>query len=242
MILVTGCNERYAHRINGYLATLETYADFPVYQVGVGFMPERRFSKVTPVCITREQNAGAPPETECVQHGSFLAALPETRNFLGIMYTDGDLTMQRGLNADERQFLRLRHGEVAIGYNGGEHETLLTEYHRLSAKKSPAEMSNLWGEDWSQRNIYNVGCIAATRGTWDYIYHLYMRHWQLACDCFVHQARQQWLISWIVSHLMVKVMPWSLHAHGHFGLKPGMARQGEQIYHEGKLALFRHYF
>ena len=242
MILVTGSNERYAPRMNPYLASLQEYATFPVYQVGVGFMPAKVYSKVAPVCLTHEQNAGSPPETECIQHGSFLSVIPDKGTTDTIMYTDGDFTMQRALTEDDWQYLRLEHGQVSIGYNGGSDETLLTEYHRLGPKVSGLQMETLWGGDWHTLPIYNVGCIAATRGTWEYIHRTYMKSWHIAGDCFQHQARQQWLISWIVSGLDVKILPWSFHAHGHFGMKPGMTRQGEQIYHDGKLALFRHYF
>ncbi|TXH58135.1 MAG: hypothetical protein E6Q97_03020 [Desulfurellales bacterium] len=240
MILVTGSNERYQRRVKPYLDTLVQYADFDCYHVGVGYTPELH-GTVKPLTLTREQNAGAPPETECIQHGSFLRVLPEGEQGQVVMYTDGDFTMQRGLNADERLFLKLTHAQVAVGYNGGESETLLTEYGRLSPKKNAKEMDELWGEDWFTKPIYNVGCVAMTRGTWDYVHRTYMKNWQLAGDCFVHQARQQWLLSYIFADLDVKILPWSLHAHGHFGLKPGMEWRDGQIYHDGKLALFRHY-
>ena len=184
MILVTGSNERYALRMNPYLASLQEFATFPVYQVGVGFTPDKLYSKVAPVCLTHEQNAGSPPETECIQHGSFLSVIPDKGTTDTIMYTDGDFTMQRALTEDDWQYLRLEHGQVSIGYNGGADETLLTEYHRLGPKVSGLQMETLWGGDWHTLPIYNVGCIAATRGTWEYIHRTYMKSWHIVGDCF----------------------------------------------------------
>jgi hypothetical protein len=39
----------------------------------------------------------------------------------------------------------------------------------------------------------------------------------------------------------VTIAPWSLHAHGHFGLKPGMNYGPGGLWADGKLALFRHH-
>lgn len=240
MILITGCNERYLPRMSRYLDSLRSYATFPVYLAGVGFQPPE-IDGVCRLSLTREQNAGSPPQSECIQHGSFLQVLPDRNMTSTILYTDGDLVMQRAVDESEWALLRLNFGDVLVGYNGGAHETLLTEYYRLSPMKSPDEMECLWGHDWDTLTIYNVGCVAATRDTWNYIHREYMKHWQMACETFVHPARQQWLISWIIGKLNPVIMPWSFHAHGHFGMKPGMTRQGDQIYHNGKLALFRHY-
>jgi len=142
---------------------------------------------------------------------------------------------------EERKLLTLTHGRVAIGYNGGAGETLLTEYHRLGAKKTPEEMDVLWGK-WRQYPIYNVGCVAMNRQTWARLHKDYMDLWSVATDCFTHQARQQWLISWLISEYMTAIiMPWTLHGHGHFGLKPGMEVRPNGLFVDGQLCLFRHF-
>jgi hypothetical protein len=238
MMLVTGSNERYQHRVNGYLATLQQHADFHCLHVGVGYQPDNDYGVVQTATITREQNAGAPAETECIQHGSFL---PVVMGHNPVMYTDGDFVMQRPLNDAERKLLDMPSNTVAIGYNGGESETLLTEYQRLSPKVDIERMNTLWG-DWQTMPIFNVGCVAMTRGTWKQLHRMYMDSWDLVSECFGHAARQQWLISWLVSEYFgVRILPWSFHAHGHFGLKPGMEVRGDGVYVDGQLALFRHY-
>ena len=63
------------------------------------------------------------------------------------------------------------------------------------------------------------------------------------CGVFTHMARQQWLISWELAKLglTVKVCPWSIHAHGHGGLKPGMHYGEGGLWADGKLAAWRHH-
>ena len=241
MILVTGCNESYQHRMNGYLDTLTRYADFPVYLVGVDFEPTRNDKPIIPIMMTGAQNIGAPHGTECIQHGSFLNIIPGKATDL-IMYTDGDFFMQRPIDDDEKKLLKLKKGQVAVGYNGGPGETLLTEAYRLTQKISMDEMYKLWGADWQEHTIYNTGCVVATRSTWGILYDEYMKRWDDICGTFEHMARQQWLISWVIAnYLKPVILPWSIHAHGHFGMKPGMEWGDGGIWADGKLALFRHY-
>jgi hypothetical protein len=241
MILVTGCNESYQHRMNAYLDTLQAHADFQCYFVGVGFMPIRSSERVTAVTISREENEGAPARTECIQHGSFLAAVPSKATEV-IMYTDGDFLMQRQMDDSERELLKLKKGQVLVGYNGSATETLQVEAARLGQKIVDADMTAKWGDGWQELPIYNVGCVAMTRATWQTLHKVYTDRWQYACDSFTHQARQQWLISWVIgTQLKPLIMPWSLHAHGHFGMKPGMGHGEGGIWADGKLALFRHF-
>lgn len=242
MILVTGSNERYRHRVNGYLASLQEYADFTCFHVGVGYQPGRDYAGVYPAMITQAQNAGAPPETECIQHGSFIDTVAPGLGNEVVLYTDGDFVMQRPLDDDDWDLLRLPDHAIAIGYNGSATETLLDEYGRLSPRISLPDMDRIWGKDWHVRPIYNAGCMAMTRHTWQQFHRLYMNSWEVVGQCFQHQARQQWLISWLISEYFTAViLPWSFHAHGHFGLKPGMTVDGGRAYVDGELALFRHF-
>lgn len=240
MIIVTGCNEGYLSRITPYLHSLQQYASFPISFVGVGFEPPA-FDGISVVSMSREQNDGAPRETESIQHGSFLSVVKARANDV-IMYTDGDFTMQRPMDDSECELLNLQHGQVATSWNGGPHETLATEAERLSQRRPYDWLRGQWGEEIYTWPIFNVGCVAMTKKTWQELYSFYMDHWEMAGLSFWHQARQQWLISYAVSKLFeVKILPWSLHAHGHFGMKPGMEYRPDGVYVDGKKALFRHY-
>jgi hypothetical protein len=240
MQLVTGSNLGYYGRMTGYLDSLAVHADFPVHLVGVGFMPANAFAKCH--ILTREQNDGAPRETECIQHGSFLHVIKGKADDV-LVYTDGDFVMQRPLDDSERELLDLDHGQVVTSWNGGAHETLEHEATRLNMRVSWEQLFNDFGHDLRKWPIYNVGFIAMTRQTWKELYAAYMRDWPDMHHYFGHQARQQWLISYHIAALGldVKIAPWSLHAHGHFGLKPGMERRPDGIYADGKLAAFRHF-
>ena len=146
MILVTGCNEKYFPRMYAYLDSLRSHADFPVYLVGVGFMPPviHGFHSLQ---LTRADNKGAPPETESIQHGSFLEVLT-TNDEAVIMYTDGDFIMQRPLSDHEKKFLQLKHNQAVVQWNGGAGETLGIEARRLGQKIPHEEMNQIWGDGW----------------------------------------------------------------------------------------------
>lgn len=236
MQLVTGCNAIYMGRMAPYLETLRQHANIPVTFVTVNFDPGN--VGINTVRMTAAQNYGAPPETECIQHGSFVNVIPGDDDEV-LIYTDGDFRMQRPLEDDELELLALKHGEVVTSWNGSPDETLALEATRLGVRGNLSR----WGDDLDRLSIYNVGFLAMTRQTWRELLEAYNRDWTRADETFSHYARQQWLISYEVQRLglTVKIAPWSLHAHGHFGLKPGMEQRGREIYWNGRLAAFRHY-
>ena len=240
MILVTGCNQRYLGRIMPYLDTLRMYADFPVHLITVGFEADANHIRSLP--LSREQNAGAPPETESIQHGSFLQVVkckPEEV----IIYTDGDFGMQHRMDDSEREYLDIKDNQVVIGYNFGPQSTLINDAHLLGAYRGVESLPLEWGEIVNTAQDWNAGFMAMNRRTWARLYRAYMLDWERVCGTFQHQARQQWLISYEIAALGldVKICPWSIHAHGHGGLKPGMEHRSDGLYADGKLALFRHY-
>ncbi len=241
MRLVTGCNERYLPRMQGYLDSLRQYADFPVTFVGVEFTPPE-MGVIETIAMTAEQNYGAPPETKCIQHGSFADAIPGDDGEV-LIYTDGDFRMQRPLEQDELDLLTLAHGEVVTSWNGGPDETLELEAGRLGLRTSMDELVKTYGKCIKSHKIYNIGFLAMTRGSWIELHGAYLQEWERVSGYFSHMARQQWIVSYLVRQMNydIKIAPWSLHAHGHFGLKPGMERRGSQIYWNGRLAAFRHY-
>ena len=242
MRLITGCNQGYLPRMRDYFVSLERYADFPVEFVTVGFEYGSPYGKIKPVEMAREQNEGAPVETEAIQHGSFLQVI-DAKAADVLLCTDGDFVMQRPMDVEEKKLLKLKSGEVVTSWNGGPHETLMIEAARLFPKCTPQKVSDDWGAIVNTEPIYNVGFLAAQKRTWQKIYDLYMENWERVGQYFGHMARQQWLISWAIADLglKVKIAPWSFYAHGHFGMKPGMVRAPDGIYHDGKLACFRHY-
>ena len=237
--LVTGSDKAYYSRHVPYLDTLRALTDFPVHYIGVGWNPGT-IDGIKTATLSDAKNDGAPSQTRCIQHGSFLPVVPARANTV-LLYTDGDFTMQRALDDGEKALLDLEHGQAVTSWNGGPHETLAHEADRLGMKQHKHAIEAEWGH--FDRAIYNVGFLAMTKKTWQQVYAHYMARWQKIGEYFDHAARQQWLISWTLADLSidVKVAPWSLHAHGHFGLKPGMTRGPGGVLVDGKLAAFRHY-
>lgn len=160
-----------------------------------------------------------------------------------LIYTDGDFIMQRKMDKGERDFLDIKHDQTVVGLNFGTQSTLINDAKLLGQQISDAELIERYGGIVNTHQDYNVGFLAMTRKTWERVYYNYMHDYADICGVFTHMARQQWLISWELAHMGidVKLCPWSIHAHGHGGLKPGM-RYGEGgLWADGKLALFRHH-
>ena len=241
MRLVTGCNERYLPRMQGYLDSLRQYADFPVTFVGVEFTPPA-MDGIDTITMTAEQNYGAPDETKCIQHGSFASLIPGDESEV-LINTDGDFIMQRALDDGERSLLELDDYAVVTSWNGGPDETLELEAGRLGMKTSMDDLIAAYGKCIKLRKIYNVGFLAMTRVSWIELHKFYLHEWERVGRYFSHMARQQWLVSYLLKQLDydITIAPWSLHAHGHFGLKPGMDYGAGGLYYDGKLAAFRHH-
>ncbi len=234
--IVAGCNERYRARFEPCRQSLAQHSQVIAHRVSVGFVESGWLP------LSREQNHGAPPETECIQHGSFLRVAPGQPDDV-IVYLDGDVTMQRPLDAGELAWLEsLPAGAVSAAWNRTG-ETLIEEARALGPRESDDGLRVLWGAWIDTAPALNAGIVAARRETWEAAYAGYMDRWDLACASFGHQARQQWLMCWTWQHLGldVQIMSWQLHAHGHFGLKPGMEVRPDGVHANGKLAVFRHH-
>lgn len=241
MILVTGCNERYKGRIRPYLHSLYTFAKFTCFYITVGF--EDSHEGVCSFTLPASENYGSPKETECIQHGSFLPFFKTLPDSEVIIYTDGDFIMQREMRPEEKDFLKLKKWEVVTGYNFNDDCTLENDAKILGMKCSSVELEDTWGSLIKKNQDWNAGFLAMRKDAWERLYLNYMADWEKVCSTFEHQARQQWLISYEIATLGfdVKVCPWSIHAHGHGGYKPGMERREDGIYVDGTLALFRHF-
>lgn len=241
MQLVTSITHDYQIRAKAYVDSLVRHADFPCHVLGIDFMPTCQ--GVNCISFPTSKNAGAAETSHSTQHGAFVQAFRTAKTDEVFLHTDSDFTMQRPIEADEMALLDLPHNAVLVGYNGGAHETLHTEYNRLGANLNWQAFMAEYGEWIEEKNIFNVGCIAMTKQTWRKVNDYYMERWSTICGQLSHPARQQWLVSYSLHalNLDIRIMPWSFHAHGHFGLKPGMEKRGDGVYHNGRLALFRHY-
>jgi len=66
--------------------------------------------------------------------------------------------------------------------------------------------------------IYNTGVLAMHRETWLWVYEEYVRLWPVISTLLRHYARQQWLLSYLVTvmGLEVHIWPEAFHSHGCF--------------------------
>lgn len=236
VILVTGGNAAYHGRLQACLASLEAHCNVPYQVFAVGYSHPGYFA------ISHAENQGAPASTECIQHGSFLRHLRGADDAV-IVYIDGDVRMQRPFDAGELEWLsNFPEWHVSATWNRVG-ETLIEEARALGPTRSEEQMVATWGKRILIAPALNVGVIVARRATWGKVYNGYLEHWGAVTAEFSHQARQQWLIGWMYAALgmTVDIMPWSVHSHGHFGLKPGMEMRADGVYADGKLAALRHY-
>jgi len=244
--LVTHTTEGYLPRMRPYLDSLgEHWAGEP-WLLTVAFdappefqaeYPHVRFVRVPKV-------AGSPENTDSLQHGAFISFVPGDDSDV-LIYTDGDIVMQRGPSAREIGWLaNLPWDDVACGWNSGPDETLAVEGARLFPR---GDIGAVFGEMVAHTPCYNIGVIAARRATWSQIHAAYMARYDEALALFGAQQRQQWLVCWAIEHLGldVQVMPYSVHMHGCYPLPAGGENRslyvGGQATYKGEPVLFRHH-
>lgn len=220
--IVTGCNERYFRKMDRWLDSLENQSNVPFTLIKVGWEQESG-RKGEELVLRHKENYGAPDTTECIQHGSFLKVIDGHNDEL-LMYCDGDMVMQRPFTEAELAWLNSFWADTfSAGWN--QPDESLIDCTRLIMPK--VEMDEIWERFPGKLDKWpslNVGVLVMRRSAWEKVYAAYMERWELACDTFEHQARQQWLICFTLFALELdfRLMPYTMHVHGHFGIKPGM--------------------
>lgn len=185
------------------------------------------------------------PGNGCIQHGNWLPYL-ETADDAIIICIDGDVKMQRAMNADEWAYVQsFIDGQVGIGPNepkaGG--DSMGNELCRIKPLLSDAETLSLFGQQHSDP-IGNAGCVIATRRTWLALWQAYLRRWLDTAPMFAHIAVQQWTLNLCINEGFERVvLPQSFSTHGHWGeLGPPYAGWGikETATLHGAPILFAH--
>lgn len=243
--LVTHCTQAYLPRMRPYLESLGRYFPAPVRLLTVEFEAPALFMAEFPgVTFMRVPKvSGSAENTDSLQHGAFIDWVPGAETDV-LVYTDGDLVMQRAMTERERYWLEnLPADDVACGWNSGPGETLAIEAARLFPRLDPA---GVFGEMVYHTPCYNIGVIAARRSTWRAIWQRYMTQWDMALATFGAQQRQQWLVCWAIEtlDLDVQVLPYSFVLNGHYPLPAGAENRslyvGGAATFNGEPVLFRH--
>lgn len=243
--LAFSANARYLDKIRPFAESVGAASpNTRNWLVCVECQPDYTIPNVTAVTITREQNAGAPSETESIQHGSFLQVIdcePDDT----IIYCDGDMIMQRPFTPDEVKALEaVTFDTFLTSWNAGPNQTLLDEAMRLKPRGTDEDMVTQWGDGIATAPCFNIGVAVATANTWQFIYEAYTELWGKACYSFGHQARQQWLVSHIITQGDFEwgILPYEFHTHAHFQLPPGTIMINNVACIHDRVICFRHKF
>ena len=247
IILATGSDRNYINKIEPYLKSIESNSNFDkniLVYVGEDDMslPYKNIDVVNlPINNIKSLNIN-----KCVQHGDFLNS--ESFNFITkdddiIIYTDGDMILQRNLSDDELNFYKsFKDGDVYVGYNESPTDTLEQEANRLfkTGIISTGIETNLWGKT----KAYNTGVLAMNKRTWRTLLNYYNELYPLVDPMFYHYAKQQWLISYIIGvkpEFNVIEMGYDIHNHTKYQSPEGTFRdQNGDVYFNNKKVLFKH--
>lgn len=246
MKLLTGSDRRWLPRMRPYLESLASYSPWDNVLLGVDCKIPPLFLEdllgVRAIELPAQVLDGSPDLSHSVQHGSWLPFVAGPASEV-VMFTDGDIVMQRRPHAAELEWIEsLPAGVVTCGWNSGPDETLFVEGGRLFPKLPPADIVARWGEI-TAIPCYNIGVVAMRRETWRAVHARYMAHWPAVCETFEHGARQQWLMSWVFHALGLRVdlMPPAFHTHGCYPFPPGVVISGGELQYNGAPVLFRHH-
>lgn len=244
LLLVTAANRPYIERIAPYLHTMQEH----------GWAFDRR------VLVTVGCQVEMPPELGAIEAIPLPAALAQghTGNYciqqgchldvLGcadddvIVFTDGDVRMQRPPTDDELAWMRtIPSWTIALGWNGGPDDTLAIEASRIALDQEGRGLFH----SILHRKVYNVGVIVCRAATYRATRHRYMALWGAFSPHTPHYAANQFLMCAVLVQLGLHVweLPATVHSHGCFGLPAGVREDADgQLRVDDELVLFRHHW
>ena len=247
IIWCTLATQNYVPKVRAYLESVAAHAAGidALYFGCVGFQPAPDVpapwqSFIVPDLWMDERLGN--PGNGCIQHGNFLPYLP-VGNDDTIVVTDGDITMQRPLTADERGLLLdWPEDVIGIGPNAGPADTLADEARRIYPRVT---IEALAARFWPGREAPlcgNAGVIVARRRTWLDLWARYLGLFGETRKLFAQIAVQQWTINLAAEQIGRAVLPFSFHAHQHYGIPPGCEDRAGVAYANGQLALLAHHW
>lgn len=224
-----------------YLASLQMHSPWPVNFLTVEADAPAEFMEQFPkvAAVRVPVVAGAPEYSSSLQHGAFIDYVPGDDDDV-LIYTDGDCVLQRTARKSEYNLLaQLPADTVACGWNSSPDETLAVEAARLFPRGAVAAV---FGDMVNTAPSFNIGVVAARRSTWVRVRDEYMDNYDRALALFAAPQRQQWLVSWAIATLDLKVHVLShvIHMHGCYQLPVGASVNGTAQYN-GETVLFRHH-
>lgn len=247
LILATGSDLNYLSKMRPYLKSIETNSNFDKnILVFVGEDEMHLPFKNIEIANLPINNIQSLNMNKCVQHGDFLNS--EMFNSITddedlIIYTDGDIILQRNLTDDEINFYKsFKDGDVYVGYNASPTDTLDDEANRLG--KTGIISPEIKIGVWKTTKVYNTGVLVMNKKTWKNLLGKYNELYPSVEPMFYHYAKQQWLISYIIGtdgDFNVIEMGYDIHNHKHYPSPEGTAQdQNGDVYFNNKKVLFKH--
>lgn len=247
LILATGSDLNYLNKMRPYLKSIESNSNFDMnVLVFVGDdeiqLPYKNINIVNlPLSNIQSLNIN-----KCVQHGDFLNS-PQFDSITSdddiIIYTDGDIILQRNLSDEEVEFYKsFKDGDVYVGYNASPTDTLSDEATRLgnTGIVSPHIKIGLW----PTTKVYNTGVLVMNKRTWKKLLETYNTFYPYVEPMFHHYAKQQWLISYIIGvneEFNVIEMGYDVHNHKHYPSPEGTTQDNDgDVFFKNKKVLFKH--
>ena len=229
--IVTGTNEPFWPQAENYIKTINANSNLSNILVTLDFdvsqKDQEKYNTVQFVRLNSEQ-VKSPNPNNCLQHGAFLSVL----NFLSdediIIFTDADIKLQRPFREDEISFFRnIKENEIGVNYNRSDSDFLIEEAERLKPTLYIDEIEKKYPEI-SSYLTYNTGVIVTKYKTYLPLYDLYNRYWPEFENIFVSNAKQQWLLSYLIKKYFTPVIiPDLIHTHGKYPVTMRVKKESE---------------
>jgi hypothetical protein len=248
LILATGSDLNYMTKMRPYLKSIEQNSNFDKNVLvfvgdGEGLSIPFKSVEIATLPISNIQSLNM---NKCVQHGDFLNSeyfnsITEDDDI--IFYTDGDIILQRNLSDEEIEFYKsFKNGDVYVGYNASPTDTLEDEANKLG--KTGMVSPHIEIGVWSTTKVYNTGVLAMNKRTWKMLLSMYNTLYPNVEPMFMHYAKQQWLISYIIGvneEFNVIEMGYDIHNHLHYPSPEGTTQDGNgDVFFNNKKVIFKH--
>ena len=185
-----------------------------------------------------------PNSNNCIQHGEFLnsESFNEVKDSDVIVFTDGDMNLQRGLSEKEEMFIRnMKDNDVFVGYNESPTETLSREVMYFGEYLNPNWKLN-FNKNVDVIKCYNTGVLCMNKKTWLKLKTFYIQQFDSVNSIFTHYAKQQWLLSYILGSEGFNIfeMGYEIHNHNMFGNVVGTDQKEGLLTYNDMVVLFKH--
>ena len=229
--LVTGTNEPFWEEAEKYVKTINANSNVQNVLVTLDFdvnEGEREKYKEVKFVRLNSQLVESPNPNYCLQHGAFLQVLDFVSEEDIIIFTDADIKLQRPFNENEINFFRsITLGEIGVNFNRTDSDLLIEEAERLKPSLPIGEIEKKYSEI-SSFLTYNTGVIVTKYKTYAQLYDLYNKYWPEFEGLFVSNAKQQWLLSYLINkYFKPIIIPDLIHTHGKYPVDMRIKKDSE---------------